>query len=135
MNDERFLELLQASLLGDLAPDEESALDAELERRGPAGKRARRELAEALGTLALDAPPVVPPDRLRDRVLAAVEGSVGEAPIIPTRRRGRPPLAWTAAGIAAALALWLGVSNLRLRDRADRLTHEVEAAREARERI
>ena len=45
MNDERFLELLQASLLGDLAPDEESALDAELKRRGDAGERARRELA------------------------------------------------------------------------------------------
>jgi hypothetical protein len=37
---------------------------------------------------------------------------------------------WTAAGIAAALALFLGVSNLRLRDRADRLTAEVEEARE-----
>lgn len=130
MNDERFLELLQASLLGELAPEEDSALDAELERRGGAGARARRELAEALGTIALDAPPVSPPDRLRTRVLAAVEGSEGQAPVTPIRRRERAWLPWAAAGIAAALALFLGVSNLRLRDRAERLASEVEEARD-----
>ena len=133
MNDERFLELLQASLLGDLAPDEESALDAELKRRGDAGERARRELAEALGTLALGAPPVSPPDRLRERVLAIARGSPeapGGSPVTPLQRRDRPWGAWAAAGIAAALALFLGVSNLGLRGRAERLALELEAARE-----
>jgi hypothetical protein len=132
MNDERFLELLQGSLLDGLTPDEETALDAELARRGLAGERARRELAETLGALALDVAPVAPPDRLRARVLAAVEGPTGggvDSSVTPLPRRGRPWLPWAAAGIAAALALFLGVSNLRLRDRADRLAEEVEEAR------
>lgn len=133
MNDERFLELLQESLLGGLSPDEESALDTELERRGPAGERARRELAQALGMLALDAPPVDPPGRLRERVLAATRGSPGaggEPQVVRLQPRDRPWAAWAAAGIAASLALFLGVSNLRLRDRADRLALEVEEARD-----
>jgi hypothetical protein len=133
MNDERFLELLQESLLGGLAPEEAKALAAELKRRGSAGERARRELEETLGAIALDAPPVAPPDRLRVRVLAAVEDSTGggvEPSVTPLPRRGRPWVPWAAAGIAAALALFLGVSNLRLRDRADRLASEVEEALE-----
>ncbi|HET6342914.1 MAG TPA: anti-sigma factor, partial [Gemmatimonadota bacterium] len=52
-----------------------------------------------------------------------------ESSVTPLPRRGRSWLPWAAAGIAAALALFLGVSNLRLRDRADRLAGEVEAAR------
>lgn len=132
MNDERFLELLQESLLGGLAPDEEKALAAELARRGPAGERARRELEEALGALAFDAPPVAPPDHLRARVLAttadrADESGGASVTLLPRRR---PWLPWAAAGIAAVLALFLGVSNLRLRDRADRMAVEVERARE-----
>jgi len=131
MNDERFLELLQESLLSGLPPEEEKALAEELERRGPAGQRFRRELEETLGGLALDARAVAPPDHLRARVLAATEGPAGQPSVIPLPR-GRPWLPWAAAGIAAALALFLGVSNLRLRDRADRLAAE---AQEARERL
>ncbi|MGH7543059.1 MAG: anti-sigma factor domain-containing protein [Gemmatimonadota bacterium] len=133
MNDERFLELLQASLLDGLTPDDEKALAEELERRGQAGERARLEVAETLGALALDAPPVAPPDRLRERVLAATRGSAGERDepsVTPLRPRSRSWAPWAAAGIAAALALFLGVSNLRLRDRADRLALEVEETRE-----
>lgn len=133
MNDERFLELLQESLLGGLAPEEEKTLAAELKRRGSAGERARRELEETLGAIALDVPPVAPPGHLRGRVLTAVEGSTGggvEPSVTPLPRRNRSWVPWTAAGIAAALALFLGVSNLRLRDRADRLAAEVEDARE-----
>lgn len=132
MNDERFLELLQASLLDGLAPDEEKALAAELERRGPAGEKLRREVAETLGTVALDAPAVAPPEHLRERVLAATRGSAGgtAAPsVTPLRPRGRGWAPW-AAGIAAALAFFLGLSNLRLRDHAGRLAAELDTTRE-----
>ncbi|HKY61707.1 MAG TPA: anti-sigma factor [Gemmatimonadota bacterium] len=128
MNDERFLELLQESLLDGLPPEEERALAEELERRGLAGQRFRRELVETLGALALDAGTAPPPDRLRSRVLAATEDPAGVRPATALPRK-RPWLPWAATGIAAALALSLGVSNLRLRERADRLAAEVEEAR------
>ncbi len=130
MNDERFHELLHDALLGELSPEEEAALAAELERRGPAGDRARREVEEAFGALALDAPPVAPPPGLRDRVLGSI-GIAGapepDSPVVPLRR---PVWPWIAAGIAAALALFLGLSNLQLRDRNEGLRAALEAARE-----
>lgn len=132
MNDEQFHDLVLDSLLGVLSQDDEVALATELERRGQAGERMRRELEETMGALALDAPSVVPPARLRELVLAAV-GNIPaagvEAPAIPLPRRGVPWLPWLATGIAAALALYLGVSNQRLRDGNDRMRAELEAAR------
>ena len=126
MNDERFQELLQDALLGELSEEEKAALEAELDRRGPAGARVRREIEEAFAALALDAPPIGPPPELRNRVLDSIGPSHTPVPAAPRRHIW----AWIPAGMAAALALILGVSNLRLRERNERLTADLESTRE-----
>ncbi|MGH7571336.1 MAG: anti-sigma factor domain-containing protein [Gemmatimonadota bacterium] len=134
MNDERFHELLFDSFLGELSREDQVALAVEIERRGEAGERARRDMEEILGAIALDASPEAPPVRLRERVLAGADGEAAsrkaEPPVVPLHREDRSWLPWIAAGIAAVLVLFLGISNLQLRSRNDRLRSDLEAARE-----
>ncbi|MGH7550157.1 MAG: anti-sigma factor [Gemmatimonadota bacterium] len=134
MNDERFQELLFDSFLGELSREDEVALAAEIERRGEAGEQARQDMENVLGVVALDASPEAPPVRLRERLLAGVgvepASRETEPSVVPLDRQDRSWLPWIAAGIAAALALFLGISNLQLRDRNDRLRADLETARE-----
>ncbi|MGH7540294.1 MAG: anti-sigma factor domain-containing protein [Gemmatimonadota bacterium] len=134
MNDERFHELLFDSFLGELSGEDQVALAAEIELRGEAGERARRDMENVLGALALDASAEAPPVRLRERVLAGAgvepAGREAEPSVVPLHRQDRSWLPWIATGVAAALALFLGVSNLQLRDRNDRLRSDLDAARE-----
>jgi anti-sigma-K factor RskA len=140
MTEERFEDLALEYLLGSLSAEDAASFEAELTRRGPEGAAVLRRVSETLGALALGAPPAEPATELRKRILSAIEGGARGGtsiePVIPLHRARRWP--WiAAAGIAAALALWLGVTNTRLRDERarvlsdrDRLAAELAAVRD-----
>lgn len=133
MTEERFTELAARSFLGDLEGSEAAELEAEIRRRGAAGESAVRELREVLGALALSVPAVPPSSRLWERVSSQIRGEdptgTGAVAITPIRRRPIWPWA-AAAGVAAALALWLGVANTRLQSENRQLRADLEAAGE-----
>lgn len=124
-SNEEFQELAIAHLLGELDAGGEAAFEAELSRRGGAGREVLRMLEETLGVVALAASSAEPPPSLRGRVLA----SVGDAPqprIVTVRRA--PPWLWAAAAVLAALSIGLGVW-------AARLASERSQLREARGKV
>jgi anti-sigma-K factor RskA len=125
--------------LGTLPEPERAAIEAWL--AGDADARAEfRALRESLGLLALSAPIVDPPTRLRDRVLAITgrPAGRGHAPAsagaaVPMRDdftattvRGEAPrrglsLAWIAAAAAVVVAIGLGFQARKLRSQVDHL--------------
>ncbi|HUP00754.1 MAG TPA: anti-sigma factor [Gemmatimonadota bacterium] len=141
MTDERFNELAAGFLLGDLDGAEAAELERELARRGGRGETDLRELRDVLGALALAIPPANPSPELKRRVMTAIgaasptkgapvaTGSSVDSSILPLRRRPLWPLA-LVGGMAAALALWLGIANSDLRRENERLAAELASARE-----
>jgi hypothetical protein len=136
---DRFQELCEAFLLSGLEGEELRAFQEELDRRGAEGALALQRTREALGLLALTAPPETPPPALRERLLADVRAEVrGEAapaaplasgaeppsPVTPLRPRESPVASWVGPSlVAAAVAatILLGIWNLSLRSElADR---------------
>ena len=139
MDQDRFRDLSADFLLGRLDEPELAEFQAELERRGEEGQAELGRMREAVASLALATPPVLPSPRLREQLLSRIaedeegreEPGGGERKVVPVRRRGRE-WAW-AAGIAAALALLLGLWNVNLRRDVERAEGEllVERARRA----
>jgi anti-sigma-K factor RskA len=119
-------------VLDDLSP-EEAAHFEQLLRHRPELYGNIAFLQETLATVSYDLPQVAPPPRLRNQILAAIqapEPQVAEAPEVPevrvpisnpadviaqVNRRGRMTWGWLAGGVAALVAIALGVDNLRLR--------------------
>ena len=112
VDQDRFRELTWTFLLWGLSGPEQSEWEAELERRGDAGRAEVSRMREALAAVALAAPPVSPPPALRERVRAAIDepegGSTTPAslppagplpPIHATRVTPLPrrPVEWMAA--------------------------------------
>jgi len=114
---------------GVLEDDERTELEAHLGSGCPRCNEALEEERERLATLALSLAPVVPPARVRERLLArvreqAIRGASPGARQAPRVRR--PRLAWRRlaafAGVAlggAALALGVAWSQLESRPAAD----------------
>ncbi|MFN2383727.1 MAG: anti-sigma factor domain-containing protein [Gemmatimonadota bacterium] len=134
MHDDRFAELTIEHLLGTLSPEATGAFEAELARRGAAGRHAVRRLEETLGALALAAEPVEPPARLRDRVLAAVGGEAEREAVasVPVERVARRRRVWQWDTLAAAALLGgliPGISHLALHHEHERLQADYAAVR------
>ena len=72
MEADRFQELCEEFLLSGLEGEELRAFREELDRRGAEGGRILDRTMEAMGLLALSAPPVDPPPALRERLMAEV---------------------------------------------------------------
>ena len=130
MDAERFRDLATRLLLEGLGPDEQAELERELERRGPAGEAELATLREVLAGVALQSRPVAPRPELRERVLATADGEArpvsGTAPDVSGQSLG----VWrTAALLAAALALLLGIWNVRLREELQDSRRLVQEAR------
>jgi hypothetical protein len=132
VENDRFEELSWSFLLWGLSDPEQAEWEAELERRGEAGRAELARMREAIASLAFAAPPAQARSGLRERLLAwletAGEGVAGPA-IAPRGTRGtttgpagvtrlpRRPWEWiAAAAIAAGLAGLLAVWNVGLRD-------------------
>lgn len=69
---DRLEELCEAFLLSGLEGEELREFQEELDRRGEGGARTLQRTREALGLLALTAPPEAPPTALRERLMAEV---------------------------------------------------------------
>ncbi len=147
MDGERFRDLAIEHLLQGLEGDALREFRAEMERRGADGERELARLREVMGSLALAAPPVDPPEALRSRLVTQIEAEVSEkAPTSEGRPGGdvavgdrkvtpiRPEWGrWgmAAAGIAAALAFVFGLSNVELRNQAALMQASLDSARTA----
>jgi anti-sigma-K factor RskA len=121
---DRFTELTWTFLLWGLPEAEHAEWEAELDRRGEAGRLEVDRMREALASLALAAPPVSPPPGLRQKLLARLEELPAEpgSAAVPSTDGGRvvplrrTPWEWVlAAAVAACLALVLAVYDVRLR--------------------
>ncbi len=147
MDGERFRDLAIEHLLQGLEGDALREFRAEMERRGAEGERELARLREVMGSLALAAPPVDPPEALRARLVAQIEAEASEKP--PTAE-GPPSgdtgagdrdvtpirLEWgrwgvAAAGLAAALAFVFGLGNVELRNQAAVMQASLDSARTA----
>ena len=136
MDQERFRDLGAEFLLSDLAGPELAEFEAELERRGEAGRAELAAMREALAALALAPPAARPSTALRQRLLERIAGEAeepasgearGAARIVPLRRA---PWEWMlAAGVAAALAALLALWNVRLREDLARAEEELAGER------
>jgi anti-sigma-K factor RskA len=95
-----------AYLLAELSPAEQSAFEGELQRDTEL-QAFVGEMREALGLLAQTAPLAVPPDGLRERILAIAREGIDPVPVpimeIPRPSGWRAPVAWMA--ISGALFL------------------------------
>ncbi len=147
MDGERFRDLAIEHLLQGLEGDALREFRAEMERRGADGERELARLREVMGSLALAAPPVDPPEALRSRLVTQIEAEVSEkAPTAEGRPGGdvaagdrkvtpiRPEWGrWgvAAAGIAAALAFVFGLGNVELRNQAALMQASLDSARTA----
>jgi hypothetical protein len=136
VENDRFEELSWSFLLWGLSDPEQAEWEAELERRGEAGRVELARMREAVASLALAAPPAQARSGLRERLLAWLEtagegvaGPAGFAADAARLRRSsttgpagvprvpRRPWEWiAAAAIAAGLAGLLAVWNVGLRD-------------------
>ncbi|MEE9471628.1 MAG: anti-sigma factor [Gemmatimonadota bacterium] len=144
---ERFRDLAIEHLLQGLEGDALREFRAEMERRGAEGERELARLREVMGSLALAAPPVDPPEALRARLVAQIEAEASEKPptaegppsgdagagdreVTPIRPEwGRWGVA--AAGLAAALAFVFGLGNVELRNQAAVMQASLDSARTA----
>ena len=147
MDGERFRDLAIEHLLQGLEGDALREFRAEMERRGAEGERELARLREVMGSLALAAPPVDPPEALRSRLVAQIEAEVSEkTPTAEDRPSGdtgagarevtpiRPEWGrWGvgAAGLAAALAFVFGLGNVELRNQAAVMQVSLDSARTA----
>ena len=138
MDGERFRDLAIEHLLHGLEGDALREFRAEMERRGAEGERELARLREVMGSLALAAPPVDPPEALRSRLVAQIEaedrpsGDVGAGAreVTPIRPEwGRWGVG--AAGLAAALAFVFGLGNVELRNQAAVMQTSLDSARTA----
>jgi hypothetical protein len=138
---ERWRDLIAREALGDLTAAERDELDAELTRRGEAGRAEAARIREAVGSIGLAASPSRPPAGLRDRILASLPAessrgkTVAESPAERTSAtragdggsRGR---LWPWVAVAATVAaIALGLGSLRLRDDLQAVRAELATAR------
>ncbi len=109
--DPRILDLLPAYVLGALEEEDRRAVDAALVADDPDLDRELRSWTGQLEALAATVPSVEPSALVRARVLSATGG--------PTRAGGETRRSWLlAASVAlAVLGGWLGLENVRLRER------------------
>ena len=131
MDGERFRDLAIEYLLRGLDGDALREFHAEMERRGAEGERELTRLRDVIGSLALAAPPVDPPEALRPRLVTQIEAEASEK--TPTAE-GRPVWGrWgvAAAGLAAALAFVFGLGNVELRNQAAVMQASLDSARTA----
>ncbi len=101
-------ELLAGYVLGNLEP-EELVLVQKLLTEQPELEQVVEELQVSLTGLAFTPLPVMPPVLLQDKIFAEFDQSLQP----PKRSLGLLP--WFVAGMAAVLALGLGLDNLRVR--------------------
>lgn len=131
MDPARFRDLAIEYVLDELADTERREFLTELERRGPDGERELARLREAVGSIALAATPVDPPEAMRARLLAEIgSGAAEDRDVVSLRGRfGRWGVA--AAGIAAALAFVFGSRNVALERHIAGLDASLDSARAA----
>jgi anti-sigma-K factor RskA len=115
----------QAALyvLGLLEPDEAAAFESELNASAELRDIAR-ELREAAGSVALTAPPRVPPALLKQRIMREIAMKTQESAPMPQQRA---PLGWIPWAIAAGLAVFCGLLALD-RVRLERELADIRAA-------
>ncbi|MFJ8471248.1 anti-sigma factor domain-containing protein [Kitasatospora sp. NPDC094011] len=122
-----------------LDPDE----SAEFERHLADCPACAQEVAEFAATLARlgSAQAVVPPEALKDRVMAALPGVRQEAPHTASApgaaRSGRRPGAWTKFALAACLAVATGAGALAVQQygQADRARERAAAVQQEADRL
>jgi Anti-sigma-K factor rskA len=116
-------------VLDDLSPEEAAHFEQLLHHR-PELHGNIAFLQETLATVSYDLPQVAPPPRLRNQILAAIQApepqvpEVSEVPvpisnpadvIAQVNRQGRIAWGWLAGGVAALVAIAVGLDNFRLR--------------------
>lgn len=120
---DELMDRVTAWALGELAPSEAAALEAEA-REHPALAEVMRETREALAGFALSEP-IAPPPALRDRVMAAIPDATATTPrredatVVPIARRRTAWLPVTLGlGLAASLVLLVQSNTERANERA-----------------
>jgi anti-sigma factor RsiW len=123
--------LMAGYVLNDLTPEEAEVFNRLL-ADNPHLTAQVQHLQETLNVLPYALPDVEPPLHLRQAILEAT----GESNLQPVRQRSRLPWGRVAAGIAALIALTLGVNNYLLRQELrtaiasnERLREELQAAK------
>jgi len=127
---EQFADDLTLYALGSLSGEEQAALEKHLE--GCAG--CRRELEQLRGDtalLALSTAGPTPPQRARQRLLAAVAreprgGAVSTPTTVPVRRGWGLPLPWLAAVVVAIAAVWFWRQSDQLALRVAQVQRQLE---------
>ncbi|MEO1670186.1 MAG: anti-sigma factor [Cyanobacteria bacterium J06631_2] len=106
--------LISGYVLGDLSPGE-ATLFAEMLAQDPSLNEQVAEMQEAL-KIAYDPPEVVPPDSLRDRILAAASAASAVTEIPPQKIESKLSLPWNRilGAIAISIIATLGIVNYRL---------------------
>jgi anti-sigma-K factor RskA len=104
-------ELLSASVLGALEPDEQAALEQEMSSHGPRCAECielRREYGEVAGRLAFALEPVALRPGLEEETVRLARGSGTSAVVQLPARRGRSRVWRGLVAVAAALVLFAG---------------------------
>lgn len=112
---EEFQQLAAGYVLEDLSPEEIEQMECML-LLNPELRKELRIFQETMGMLSFDAPPMQPPDRLRQKTLDAAAASLSRSQMSEVTTH-RPSQVWVkiVAAIAAAIAVLLGIDNFRLR--------------------
>jgi anti-sigma-K factor RskA len=111
---EEFQQLAAGYVLEDLTPEEMERMEAMI-FLNPELRQELRIFQESMGMVSFDAPPMQPPDHLRQKTLNAAASLASRQ--ISKETMNRPSRAWVKiiAAIAALTAVILGIDNFRLR--------------------
>lgn len=146
MSRERWRELAAAYALGTLDPEDRDAFERQLEAQ-PELRRLVEEYRQSATLLAESVPRRDPPEGLRNRILARARQTAPGAPngaghpsagtdrqagrIGPTSKREAGMTPWLLLAASLAGLLWLGVTHVGLRSRAEDLRERLAEARDS----